>query len=1115
MIHRCEETNTSTRRPWPCRAWLLSLSLAICAGGAAGDLERDFGNPPDCTRPRCYWYWMDGHITPEGITRDLEAMKRVGIGEGYIGVISGQSGSPANPNPKALTDAWWANIEHAVREGGRLGVDVGLFNSPGWSQSGGPWVKPSQSMRYVVAPELRLHGPQRFEGKLPVPPGDFQDIAVLAFPAGEEVLATETGRTPTTVDFAMPAPFTARSITVRPARTLSVTATMQASDDGREYRPVKTFAIDRHRDMVNVGPVPLAPVIAAFPATTARFFRLSLSSGCALADVRLSSAPRVASYAEKSLLKMFQEPLPPFDYYTWPAEAEPDVPVMQPEEVRDISKYMTADGTLRWDPPSLGSSGAAGGPAGEWVVLRVAMTPTGTRNSPAPEEATGLEVDKMNRVALKSHFDAYVGELLRRLPPAERKAWKHVVADSYEMGPQNWTDDMAADFRKRYGYDPLPFLPVLTGRMVGGADRSDRFLWDLRRYVADRVSHDYVGGLRDLCREHGLKMWLENYGHWGFPGEFLQYGGQCDEISGEFWVSGDLGGVELRDAASAAHTYGMPVVWAEAFTGGPAFVNTPRDLKARGDWAFCEGINQFVLHVYIHQPWEDKRPGINAWFGTEFNRHNTWFEYSKPWIDYLRRCSVMLQAGLHVADVAYFIGEDAPKMAGIRKPELPAGHDFDYINADVIENRLTVKDGRLVLPDGMSYRLLALPESKTMRPALLKKIGALVADGAAILGPAPVRSPSLENFPACDQEVKTMAAALWGNGKVMSGIDLSQAFARMGIAADVLAPQGILWKHRRSGDADIYFLSNQSNGSRVEGISFRARDRAPEFWWPESGRIDRSVPFEQADGRIRVQVPFDSHTSVFVVFRRSAAQPPPRVAGGGSLEIRRAVYGAVDGTGEADVTARLASSIRDGRLDILAANDILGGDPAVLHVKQLTVEYVSDGKPGTVTVPENARLQLPAGTELAGSWEVRFPSRTVTFDALSPWSSHADVDIRHYSGVAVYAKSFTLGEVKPGMVLDLGTVNAIARVRVNGREAGTLWKPPYAVNISAFVRSGSNTVEIEVVDTWHNRLVGDQQPGITNRATFITTGSVDARSPLQPSGLLGPVTLRTESGRTN
>ena len=374
----------------------------------------------------------------------------------------------------------------------------------------------------------------------------------------------------------------------------------------------------------------------------------------------MSGAARLERFVEKQLGKMHPTPLPMWDTYLWPQQAEPDAPqlAVPPGEVVDLSDRLAADGTLRWDVP-----------AGEWVILRTGMTPTGTKNAPASPEGQGLEVDKMNRQAAQTHFDAFIGQLLKRMPASERTAFKHVVADSYEMGSQNWTDGFGELFRERYGYDARRWLPVLTGRIVGSADQSNRFLWDLRRLVADRVAMDYVGGLRDVCHQHGLKLWLENYGHWGFPAEFLQYGGQADHISGEFWATGELGSIELRAASSASHIYGMPITSAEAFTGGPFFVSTPWSLKRRGDWAVTEGINHFVLHVYIHQPSEDRRPGVNAWFGTEFNRHNTWFESSGTWIEYLRRSHFLLQQGRHVADVAYFIGEDAPKMTGVRQPE--------------------------------------------------------------------------------------------------------------------------------------------------------------------------------------------------------------------------------------------------------------------------------------------------------------------------------------------------------------------------------------------------------------------------------------------------------------
>ena len=1083
-------------------------SLALCCllaapwipADAVDDPTRAFADPPAATRPRCYWYWMDGHISKEGITKDLEAMKRVGIGGAFIGVISGQSGAAANPEPKALTPQWWGFIEHAIREGSRIGIQIGLFNSPGWSQSGGPWVAPSQAMRYIVQTETAVQGPRQFNGKLHAPQDGFQPLTIQAFPApaGEATVAAVTSRTADAIYFQMPENTPARSLRVRPTEKINAAAELQASADGTNFRTIRKFHVSRHNLMLGVGPVPLAPVVISFPAVADRHFRLVCAAAAALGDVQLSAAARVECFAEKSLLKMFQEPLPPFDFYSWPPAAEPESPdlTIRPESVIDLSKNLLPDGTLEWTVPP-----------GDWIILRSGLAPTGTTNSPAPAEATGLEVDKMNRAALKAHFDAYITPLLKRLSPAERKSWTHVIADSYETGPQNWTDGFAAGFQKRYGYDPLRFLPVMGGRLVGSADQSDRFLWDLRRFVADRIASEYVGGLRDLCHQAGLKLWLENYGHWGFPAEFLQYGGQSDEIGGEFWVGGSLGGVEARAAASAAHTYGKRVVWAEAFTGGPSFANTPRDLKNLGDWAFAEGINQFVFHVYIHQPWEDKKPGVNAWFGTEFNRHNTWFDASKPWIDYLRRCSVMLQSGNHVADVAYYIGEDAPKMTGIRNPELPAGHDYDFINSEVIENHLSVKNGRFVLPDGMSYRLLVLPESAAMRPAVLKKLGELVAAGGAILGPPPARSPSLENFPACDAEVKSLAAGIWNDNKVMTGISLTQAFERLGLTPDVVVPADVLWKHRGDETTDIYFLSNQRSSARTETISFRTCDRTPELWWPESGKIQPLVDYNFADGRLQVPVSFDARGSVFVVFRKPRSEDvriTPQNTG--SLKILKASYAAMDGSASADVTAMLAATIASGRLDLPVENDTLGGDPAYLKEKQLTVEFTSEGKPTTITLPEHARLQIPASPELPGPWKVTFPGRSLMFDNLISWTDHSDPDIKYFSGSAFYSRTFAMSDLNTPITLDLGTVHAIAKVRVNGRDIATLWKAPYTVDITAALRQGSNTLEVAVINTWHNRLVGDRQAG-ANPGTFTTTTKFNAETPLQPSGLLGPVRL--------
>ncbi len=894
----------------------------------AGTLETGFADPPHVTKPWCYWYWFNDNISKEGITHDLEAMARVGIGEALMANIF-QPDYPAG-NVKVLSEEWWSLVEHTIREGGRVGVDIGLFNCPGWSMSGGPWIRPEQSMRHLVSSEVRVTGPSAFAQRLPQPKPQFQDVAVLAFPAPQgdaDSLASHAPKVTCTpvvadadkwvdgrfdaavafppgagqsgktlfVEINVAEPFTARSLAVHPAgEAFGADCVLEAESADGTWQTLRTFKFDRSNMNPGVGPMPNGPVTVSFAPTLASKFRLAfsrlyfgrlqgsaLSAQATLSEIELSGAARLEAVVEKQLGKMHPTPMPAWDSYQWPTPPEPDsatltVPI---GDVRDISAQLAADGTLRWDVPP-----------GKWVILRTGMAPTGIKNTPASSEATGLEVDKMNRAAAKVHFDAFIGQVLRRMPAADRKAFKHVVADSYEVGSENWTDGFADTFRTRYGYDPKPWLPVLTGRLVGSADQSERFLWDLRRLVADRISADYVGGLRELCHEHGLKLWLENYGHWGFAGEFLQYGGQSDCVAGEFWTVKGLGSIEVRAATSCANTYGKPIAAAESFTSGPKFQTSPWGLKALGDWAFCEGINHFVLHVFLHQPWDERKPGVNAPWPTEFNRHNTWFDAGGAWVDYVRRCSFLLQQGNRIADVAYFVGEDAPKMTGTRQPELPPGRDFDYINAEVIQQSLSVKNGLLSLPHGTTYRVLVLPERTAMRPELVRKIRDLVKAGATVLGPPPTRSPSLKNYPQCDVEMRKLTAELWGDarrtasgeqkvgkGRVIWGKGLSEVLGDAGVEPDFMSETRLRYTHRLAGDTDIYFVANPSSEAVASTASFRVRGKTPALWRPTDGRIERLSVYDDADGVINLPLHLGPNGSVFVVFNPPGLRAANRI----------------------------------------------------------------------------------------------------------------------------------------------------------------------------------------------------------------------------------------------
>ncbi|MCA1760086.1 MAG: glycoside hydrolase family 2, partial [Bacteroidales bacterium] len=641
--------------------------------------------------------------------------------------------------------------------------------------------------------------------------------------------------------------------------------------DGK-YNLKKTFEFDRSNTAVNVGPDVYGPVSIALPGISSNAFRLICRSDnnqwnakSGFSEITISEAPVLEHYVEKKLGKMFPSPLPKWNSYIWETQenVEPDDLKINAGNVIDISDKMDAGGLLTWEVPE-----------GEWTVMRFGMTPTGTKNSPSAPQGKGYEIDKASEEIARFHFDNYVGELLKRIPEENKSALKYVVADSYEQGSQNWTDNFEQTFNDKYGYSARKYLPVFAGRIVNSVEESNRFLWDLRRLMADEIAYEYVGGLRKVSNENNLKLWLENYGHWGYPSEFLMYGGQSDLVSGEFWNEGTLGDIECKSASSAAHIYGKPVVSAEAFTAsGKAYLRHPALLKKRGDWSFTEGINHFVLHLFIHQPDDNRVPGVNAWFGTEFNRHNTWFEQSETWMEYLRRCQHILQQGKYVADVCYFIGEDAPMMTGGRIPELPAGYSYDYMNDEVIMNRLSVKDGKFVLPDGTSYKIMVLPPIKTIRPELLAKLEQLVEQGGVIFGQAPEKSPSLQNFPECDKQVQEIAQKLWGaeketstnikkfgKGYVVDELDLETALEKLGVHKDVNIGENlnVLWTHRSLPGMEIYFLTNQSDEEINFVPSFRVSGMKPQLWDAVTGEIRVLNEYTETDGRISVPLKMEA-----------------------------------------------------------------------------------------------------------------------------------------------------------------------------------------------------------------------------------------------------------------
>lgn len=984
---------------------------------AFDDLARSFVNPPDSCRPWVYAFWLNGNITRDGITADLEAMQRAGLGG--MTLMEVDQGTPKGP-VAFMSDEWRALFQHTVAEAQRLGLEVNMNNDAGWNGSGGPWVPLDQAMQVVVASETQLPSATPFTGKLPQPPskeGFYRDIAVLAFPT--------------------PA--------ARPELL-----NLQAKSVSWNY-------------------------ISGYSTATDRELRI-------------------------------------------PAEG-----IIARENVMDLTSMMGADGTLAWTPP-------AG--KGDWTVLRFGHTFSGAKSHPAPASGIGPECDKLSQQAIETHFNGMIGKLSGDAGPLAGKAFAATHVDSWEVGAGNWTPHMREEFKRLRGYDTTPFLPVLAGRFVGSVDITERFLWDLRQTASDLLESNYIGRLAQLAHDRGLKLSMEAY---GTPALDMDVINLVDEPVCEFWWSGG-GRLEysLKAMASAAHVNGRPVVGAEAFTSNrhEKWRGHPGNIKARGDRSFCRGVNRFIIHRYAMQPWtQDVRPGMSMGpYGLHYERTQTWWEQSTAWHQYLTRCQYLLRQGTFVADVLSLHPEEP--MQRFNLLEL-TGYDYDGISPKAFMRQITVADGRLVLPSGMKYRLLVLSATNTrnMSVAMLRKIRQLVEEGAVILGDAPDATPGLEGYPEADQELRKLAAELWGSGapvperavgkgRVFCGMKPGQVLAMLGVEEDFTCSQNIEWIHRTVDGAEVYFVATCGDKPVNALCTFRVKDRQPERWDPVTGAI-RPIPFYQhkSGGRTSIPLGFGPAGSAFVVFR-DKADPSTRVV--------RVVK---DGTAILDAATRITANA-----DSTAAMDLVNGTVTQAGAYEI---QTADGK------IRNAQITaVPAPLVLDGPWQVSFAAqgapRNITFAELISWSRHPEPSVKYFSGTGIYRKVFTLPQAAndqqpTSTVLDLGQVGVMAEVKLNGRDLGILWHAPYRVDVTAALTRGENVLEVRVVNLWINRMIGDEllpddcdrnpdgslrtwpawlqdgKPNPTGRFTFTTWKLWKQGEKLQDSGLIGPVTLHTET----
>jgi len=654
--------------------------------------------------------------------------------------------------------------------------------------------------------------------------------------------------------------------------------------------------------------------------------------------------------------------------------------VAAPEAVLNLTAKLNDDGTFNWEVP-----------AGKWILQRIGHTTTGSSTRPPVKGGNGLECDKLSREAMEWHFTNMMGKLIEQAGPLAGPTLTTAHIDSWEVGSQNWTPKFREEFQARRGYDPLPFLPDITGGSikVGDLATARRFRWDYQQTISELLATNYVGALARLAHERGLRLSIEGY-HLPF-GDEATYTAQADEPMSEFWATGGSENEGMaRQMASVAHIMGDTIVGAEAFTSGDneQWKFHPATVKALGDYEFSQGINRFVIHRYAHQPYLDRYPGatMGPW-GLHYERTQTWWEMSTAWHEYLSRCQYMLRQGLFVADLCY-LRPQVPDQTSFRPvPAVPPVYRYDECSAEALMARMSVKDGRLVLPDGMSYRVLVLPEKHTlMTPALVAKIKELVEAGATVVGPRPTVSPSLTDFPKCDEEVARLASEAWGDcdgktvmehafgkGRVIWGRPLAEVLSTALTPPDFTASVKLNWIHRQAGDAEVYFVANGAATAVEAKCTFRMKGSRPELWNAETGEMSPVAVYEETATGISIPLRLEASGSIFVVFRPQARPVDPVVnftrngkpvlplTKATVIKVQKATYGVPgDAARTRDVLAKVQALVDRGELDFQTKQLAQGDDPAFGVVKTLALEYTADGQRFTLNSRDLDNVSLDA-----------------------------------------------------------------------------------------------------------------------------------------------------------
>jgi len=924
-------------------------------------LRRGFSTPPRHAGVRCWWWWLNSNVTKEAITRDLEEMKAKGFSGAMIFDAGGadQRGNAQVPDgPRFASPRWRQLYKHALNEGKRLGLELGLSIQSGWNL-GGPNVTPDFAAKQLTWSEIRIEGPAQYEQKLPLPKNRsdyYKDIRVLAYPAGPETKRV-------------------------PIENLELKA---------GYKEL----------------------------------------GGSAPDCRFLLNDRPSSPSEQDVLL---------------------------DDIHDISEKMAPNGTLKWTVPE-----------DNWTVLRFGYTITSADVSTYSVDWHGHVLDYLSRDAFERYWNEVVEPLLEDAGPLAGTTLKQLETDSWECGGMNWSPEFSADFIKYRGYDPIPYLPVFAGKIVENRDVSNAFLADFRKTLGDCVADNHYKVFAEYGHKHNMQIQPESGGPHAGPLDAIKNLGHSDIVMGEFWAPSPhrpkpVNRFFVKQSSSVAHIYGKKYVGAEAFTTiGPHWNDVLwKSQKPSMDHEFCSGLNMIFFHTFTCSPKEMGIPGQEYFAGTHVNPQVTWWEYSDAFIDYINRCHFLVQQGKFVADVLYYYGDHVPNLAQLKEADpakvLP-GYDYDVTNEDILL-QLKIQAGRILVPGGVRYRLLVLPDHKVLSLAALQKVNQLLSQGASVLGPKPQRLVSLVGGAESRKRFKELANKLWddasatsgqkqiGKGRLIWGKTARQVLVEDGVNPDCefeASKEGVFdYIHYRIDEMDIYFVCNQTERTEDVLCRFRVAGKTPELWDPVTGQTRRQVAFTDSNGQTGIPLRFGPFGSVFIVFTNEEQKPS-----------------------------------------------------ATKNIVNYT-DYVS-------------------AMTISGPWQVRFDPKwggpeKVTFDKLTSWTQHSEPGIKFYSGKATYRTTFTFEEKvdrRKEYWLDLGKVEdvGIARVRLNGRDLGILWTMPFRADISDVLKPGRNLLEVDVINSWRNRLVGDRDLSQSRRYTK-TNITIRPEWKLLESGLLGPVTI--------